>query len=138
MGFENYKDCKVCGKLFMQMTKRTICPECLKNEEEYFKIVRDYLYKYPSASVQEVSEQTDVHEEFILDWLKSGRLEKKGMTSNYPCEMCGRPIHVGRICQKCQEELGGLTSSLSSDKKEKSSEPEKKINKMYISEKKKY
>ncbi len=139
MGFDNYKECKVCGEFFMQVGKRQICPKCLESEDKYFKLVRDYLYKYPSASVEEVEEQTDVSGVFIDDWIRSGRLENKGFGMSYPCDMCGRPIHVGKICMKCQEELGGLQSGMNKSKIQEGLDDEelKRNRGMYISEKKK-
>ncbi|NLK62445.1 MAG: MerR family transcriptional regulator [Fusobacteria bacterium] len=137
MSFDNYKDCQVCKKLFMKMTRREICPECLKDEEKYFKIVRDYLYKYPLASIEEVSSQTDVHEKYIIDWIEDGRLEKKGLTTNYSCEMCGSPIHMGKVCHKCQSDLNGLKGELLKNTRPNIDEQERRGQKMYISEKKK-
>ncbi len=132
VGFENYVECKVCGSMFMKFGKTQICTKCMDKEEEYFIKVKDYLYDYPSATVEEVSEQTDVDEAFIKYWVDNGRLERAGLAMTFPCEMCGRPIHIGRICKKCQEGLGNIADEIRGQSKGKE---ELGTNKMYIIEK---
>lgn len=131
MAFGNYVKCKMCGTFFNKIGRKDICPTCREKEEDLFKVVRDYLYDYPEAPMTEVVEQTDVDEDLIAEWIRDGRLESKGITLTYPCEMCGKGIHEGKICKKCKDSLGDISNGLkgqieSGDKKRT----------MYISEKK--
>lgn len=118
MGFDNLVECKICGKLFMKVGRKSICPNCLDKEEELFMKVKNYLYECPDASIKEVAEQTEIDESLIMDWVREGRLERKGITITYPCEICGKPIHIGKICKSCQDKLGDAADSLNETKDE--------------------
>ncbi|BDU51085.1 hypothetical protein [Haliovirga abyssi] len=132
MGFDNLVECKICGKLFMKTGRKNICPSCLNKEEELFMEVKNYLYDSPNASIKEVAEQTEIDEGLIMDWVREGRLERTGIIMTYPCEMCGKPIHTGKICKSCQNELGVVSDSLSGTKDEGKDETKRS---MYISDK---
>lgn len=131
MPFGTYIKCEICGNFFNKVGRKNICSSCREDEDKLFIIVRDYLYEYPKAPIGEVSEQTDVPEDLIAEWVREGRLESKGITLTYPCGMCGKPIHEGKICKKCTDSLG----SVSKDLKDQLDSGEKKRT-MYISEKK--
>lgn len=114
MGLE-YAECRRCRKLYLKSGVKNVCPECLQKEDEDFSKVKEYLYDYPHASIDEVADQTEVDNETIIDWVKSGRLETGGVAVSYPCTICGRPIHSGKICAKCEQALGGGAKDFKSD-----------------------
>lgn len=121
MGVASYAACTSCGKMFLKVGTRSVCPECAEREEGDFLKVKEYLYEYPNSTIEEVSEQTEVSREVILGWIKDGRIEAKGMAISYPCSICGKPIHMGKICMKCQKEMGAAADSLKgSDEPQKS------------------
>lgn len=108
----NLRNCPECGKLFVY-NHRNLCPECLKKDEEDFDIVRDFLYKNPKATVEEISKKTGVSSKSILEFLKEGRLMLRSNNVNIilSCELCGEPIVSGRLCEKCSKKFKrGLTS----------------------------
>lgn len=99
------RNCPVCGRVFNYVGK-SMCPECVRREDQDYDAVADYLYKHPNASVTEVSEATDVREELILRFLREGRLlVNDGAAAGLYCESCGAPIRTGRLCQRCMEKL---------------------------------
>ena len=104
------RNCKNCGRIFNYMGK-PICPDCIKEDDEDFKKVRDYLYKYPGTSMSKVSEELEVSMQKIKRYLREGRLEIVGDDPNMilSCEVCGRSIKSGRFCDMC---VGGLTRDL--------------------------
>lgn len=109
----SYKTCKYCGRIF-QTSGANICPECLREMEDQFKLIKEYLYQHPRASVEEVSKDTEVDERLILHFLREGRLEMVAADGFLLCEKCGAPITSGRLCKKCSEELShALGSALS-------------------------
>ncbi|WP_054693806.1 hypothetical protein [Syntrophomonas palmitatica] len=57
---------------------------------------------HPRASVVEVSEETGVEEEKILQYLRDGRLISSGFTEVITCERCGKSIRAGRYCEACK------------------------------------
>ena len=100
------RNCKKCGKIYAY-DGFDLCLACRKEEEEEFKRVRKYIYDNPNASIQTVSEETNVSVKKILRFLKEGKLEIKDENSNFilNCERCGVPIKTGRFCEKCKAEL---------------------------------
>ena len=41
----------------------------------------------------------------LLGLIREGRFEQVGIKLCYPCEKCGAPIVVGKLCGSCSEEL---------------------------------
>ena len=96
MGLAN---CKECGKLFVQ-NPAGVCPDCYRLIEEQETKVAAYLRDNQRASITEVHEATGVSEKVILKMIKKGRIVG-GVTMEYPCESCGKPIAEGRVCAEC-------------------------------------
>lgn len=107
----NYKTCKNCGNIF-QSTGPDICPGCLRKMEDQFKIIKEYLYQHPKASVEEVAEKTEVEEKLILHFLREGRLEMVAADGSLVCEKCGAPITSGRLCKTCSGTLANALESV--------------------------
>lgn len=100
------RNCPRCGKIFTYFG-RTICNKCLETEENEFKIVKEYIYDNPGATISEVSQETEVSVEKIIRFLREERLEIKSENSNLllECEKCGRAINSGRFCENCKGQL---------------------------------
>ena len=100
------RNCSRCGKLFAYYG-RSICNNCMEKEEEEFKIVKEYLYDHPKATVFEVSEATEVSVDKIMRFLREERLEISSENVNLilECESCGVPIKTGKYCKECRDEL---------------------------------
>jgi flagellar operon protein (TIGR03826 family) len=106
----NYRNCSRCGKLFIQVGQRTICPDCVREDDKSFDVIRDYLYDHPGAGVVEVSERTGIDEQLVLQFLRDGRLVLgQGVADSLRCERCGAQIRTGRLCDRC---LASLTSEV--------------------------
>ncbi len=104
------KQCRSCGKLFQSLGS-PLCMECNEQLDERFRLVRDYLYSHPSASVIQLSKATGVSERDILTFLKEDRLALNQESELMRCEKCGKAIASGRLCEHCKEELSRVLSS---------------------------
>lgn len=123
-------NCKKCGRMFSSIAGEKLCSRCRTNDEDDFKIVREYIYDNPGARVQEVAEETGVSEKKILKFLREGKLELKGEGVGYPCASCGKSIKTGRFCEECQRELKqGFTKAFNLDKKDNDTETTTSIGK---------
>ncbi len=112
-------NCKKCGRLFGSENGEVHCSKCRDNDDEDFKKVRDYLYDHPGASVQEVSEETEVSEQKIIKFLKQERIEiVEDENAVLGCERCGVSIKTGKYCEKCKNDLKKELSAALGDLKE--------------------
>lgn len=100
------RNCPRCGKIFTYIS-RPICNNCMDLEENEFKIVKEYIYDNPGASISEVAQATEVSVERIMRFLREERLEISSEHSNLmlECERCGRAIKSGRFCENCKVEM---------------------------------
>ncbi|HOQ75630.1 MAG TPA: flagellar operon protein YvyF [Thermoclostridium sp.] len=100
------RNCKRCRKIFTYITGPQLCEVCKKQEEEEYEKVRKFLREYPGATIQEVSQATEVSQQLIYKFLKEGRLE---VATDSPiallCENCGVRITSGRFCVNCSKRL---------------------------------
>ncbi len=100
-------NCARCDKVFVKTTK-SICPDCVKEEEKQFQIVYNFLKKRENrqATIPEIVEATEVKEEIILQFVKDNRLRSSQFPNlSFPCERCGEPIASGKICERCKNDL---------------------------------
>lgn len=98
------RNCRRCKKLFVSVG-RSICPKCVDEEEKQFEIVRKYLEEHPHSTASQIAKATNVPEEQIIEFVKSGRLTIKDALIAYECEICGRPIYTGKVCIECRKKL---------------------------------
>lgn len=100
------RTCRRCKNLYQHITGPEVCPRCRRKEEDMFQVVKQYLRENPGASMQEVSEETEVPTYLIESFLRAGRLQ---VAPNSPialsCERCGAKIVTGRFCNKCSNNL---------------------------------
>jgi len=100
------RNCRRCKKIFSYVTGPQLCEVCKKIDEEEFEKVRKFLRDFPGATIQEVSQATEVSQQTIYRYLREGRLE---VASDSPiallCENCGVRITSGRFCVNCSKRL---------------------------------
>lgn len=99
------KTCRNCGKIF-QFRGSYTCPECVREIDNLFVKVRDFIYRNPRANVETICEETGADSDMILDWLREGRLlASEGSMPLLKCTKCGAPITTGQLCTKCANSL---------------------------------
>jgi len=102
------RQCDFC-RVPYQSHGNKLCAECLLELDQDFIKIREYLYDHEGAGIDEVSEATDVTRKTILHLLKEERLlvgdENGNANSLLTCESCKRPIHTGRMCVACKNEV---------------------------------
>ncbi len=99
------KNCSNCGRMFQSVAGVKLCGRCRTSDDDIFKVVREYIYDNPGATIPEVSEATEVAEDKILKFLREGKLEIKGDGMLLDCEKCGASISSGRFCDACTREM---------------------------------
>lgn len=127
-------NCKQCGRVFQAEGIEKLCSRCRSNDEEDFKVVREYIYDNPDANIKDVAEETGVLEEKILKFLRAGKLILKGENAMVlDCERCGKGISTGRYCDECSSAMARELKSAFAIPAKEVSQPETKSSKGYYS-----
>jgi flagellar operon protein (TIGR03826 family) len=102
----NLANCSRCGKVFSTVPGgRDICPACLKEEDSNYLKVFHFFSTRPSATAQEIAQETGVDIKEIYRYVRENRLKLVKMDTGLYCEGCGIPISQGKICEKCRQKL---------------------------------
>ncbi|MCA1293999.1 flagellar protein [Paenibacillus sp. alder61] len=111
----NVENCPRCGRLFAKNFK-DICPVCIKDIEKEYEKCLEYLRQEKTATIQEVSDATEVSVRQITKFIKEGRISiANNPNMMYPCEVCGVLIREGNMCDGCR---GRLTRDLTAAARE--------------------
>ena len=107
------KNCKSCKRLFNYIAGPQLCPQCLEELEKKFQQAKAYINENKGATIQSVSEEVDVPETQVRQWIREERLVfANASLAGIVCETCGTPITTGRYCDKCKartmNELNGI------------------------------
>ena len=94
------RNCKNCNRFFKYQSSK-YCPNCVIEMDQVFIKVREYIYDNPNSTVVEVSKNTGVDNEIIMEFLRDGKLELKEATILLECKSCGRAIKTGVMCKEC-------------------------------------
>lgn len=105
----NISKCKRCGSLFQKMTSRTICQQCVRQEELDFIKVKERIQDFPGENINQLAENTGVDRHLIVQFMRSGRLQmdqsKIPEELFSPCQRCGQPTTSNRFCEKCLKQV---------------------------------
>lgn len=103
----NVSNCKYCGRLFNAISRERICPNCQKQLDEKFVVVKEFLRENPNSSVDEVSKECEVSTKQIRQWVREERLTfSENSMEGIECERCGVMIKTGRYCETCKLAVG--------------------------------
>ncbi|MCY0887983.1 MAG: hypothetical protein OWQ59_05940, partial [Alicyclobacillaceae bacterium] len=96
--------CPRCGG-FYRPTRRNLCPNCQREENQLFEKARHYLKQEPQCNVYQLATHLEVHHDVVEDWIREGLL----IVRNHPnltvsCERCGKTA-LGKYCTACKDAL---------------------------------
>ena len=98
------KNCPVCGKLYSEIGRK-MCPDCYDQQQDKETEVVNFVRENKGAKIPEIIEATGAPESMIKRLIREGRFEQIGIKMSYPCEKCGEPIIMGKLCQSCQDKI---------------------------------
>ncbi len=68
-------NCTRCGKLVGQgRLEQEVCSACFVLQERDFRLCKDYLSKYPAATIRELCENTGIPFSRLMNWITEGRI----------------------------------------------------------------
>jgi flagellar operon protein (TIGR03826 family) len=116
----NVANCPRCGKIFVKGFN-DVCPNCMKDLEQQYEKCVTYLRKNRGATINEVSETTEVSMKQIIKFIREGRISiMNAPNMAYPCEVCGTLIRENPICEPCRGKLAKDVRNNAEDEQRKS------------------
>ena len=107
------RSCRNCGRLFNYLQGQPICPACRNKLEKKFEEVKEYIRSHESASIQQISEDTEVSVKQIKQWVREERLTFSSKSPvGIECESCGAMIRTGRFCDKCKNNMANTLQQM--------------------------
>lgn len=108
------RNCRSCGRLFNYMGGGpNVCPDCVKELENKFHEVKEYIRSNPKAAIGVVAEENGVTVKQIKQWVREERLEFSAESQvALECESCGKMIRVGRFCDECKDKVKNEMESM--------------------------
>lgn len=99
-------NCSRCGRVYPAISGgRDICPTCIKQEEDNYHKIFQYLSSQPSATAQEIAQATEIDVKEIFRYVRENRLRLVKADTGLFCEGCGIAISQGKMCEKCRQSL---------------------------------
>ena len=91
-----------------------------------YQKVKTFIKENPNHNIKEVSEECEVPEGQIKQWVREERLQFSRESKALLCERCGKPITTGRFCNSCKTEMANAINDAmkpaSEEKQEAASE----------------
>lgn len=110
-------NCPCCGKVF-QKNLRNLCMDCIQALENEYDACCLYLRSHRKATTEELVQATGVSRLKITGWIKSKRLSVNDYPNlTYPCDSCGVPIRLNKLCYSCSTRLSREIRELQSEEK---------------------
>ena len=96
--------CEKCGGVMVfKGVGEYQCEDCKELAYDDYGKVRRYIEGHKGATAPEIESATGVKQRTIRTMLKEGRLEVAPDSKAFlHCEMCGKTIRYGRLCQECE------------------------------------
>ncbi len=102
----NLANCSRCNRVFTSVPGgRDICPHCIKEEDDNYLKIFQYLSTRPAATAQEIAQDTEIDLKEIFRYVRENRLRLVKTDTGLSCERCGIPIAQGKMCEKCLRTL---------------------------------
>ncbi|UJF33232.1 TIGR03826 family flagellar region protein [Paenibacillus hexagrammi] len=102
----NVGNCPRCGRVYVKGGIHDVCPNCLKTIEMQYEKCLKYLRENRGATLNELSEATEVPVRQITKFIREGRISiVHAPNMSYPCEVCGTLIRESNMCESCRSKL---------------------------------
>lgn len=125
--------CKLCRKPFNSAGNK-FCTDCLRQIENDFFIVRDFIYDNKGADIDAISRGTGVDKIVIQHLIREGRFFYEDVQAEgagvYKCKICGKPAGTDKICRDCKANLASsMASQMEKSRQQKETPPQPAANK---------
>lgn len=107
----NVANCKKCGTLFLQTSKRDICDKCFEEQNKLLSEINTYVIMYPEQMIplEEVLNKFNLSINEFEAFFAAGKLVKITQKISMVCAKCGKTVPIAgktnRLCSACAKKL---------------------------------
>lgn len=107
----NVANCKKCGTLFLQTSKRDICDKCFEEQNKLLSEINTYVIMYPEQMIplEEVLDKFNLSINEFEAFFAAGKLVKITQKISMVCSKCGKTVPIAgktnRLCSACAKKL---------------------------------
>ena len=107
----NVANCKKCGTLFLQTSKRDICDKCFEAQNKILSEINTYVITSPEPTVplDELLKKFNITRDEFEAFYLAGKFVKIGQKVTFICAKCGKEVPIANktnfICSVCAKKL---------------------------------
>lgn len=107
----NIANCKKCGALFLQTSKRDICDKCFEAQNKLISEINAFALSSPleTIALDDLLKRFDLSRDEFEVLFNAGKFVKIGQKVTFVCAKCGRTIPIANktnfICNECAKKL---------------------------------
>lgn len=107
----NVANCKKCGALFLQTSKRDICDKCFEAQNKMLSEINTYVIalQEDSISVDDLLKKFNMTKDEFEAFFAAGKFVKIAQKVTFVCAKCGKVVPIANktnfICHVCAKKL---------------------------------
>ncbi len=107
----NAANCKKCGALFLQTSKRDICDKCFEEQNKLVSDINTYVLTAPAETVplEEILTRFNLKVDEFEALFLAGKFVKVAQKVTMKCAKCGNIVPIAgktnQLCSNCAKKL---------------------------------
>ena len=107
----NVANCKKCGALFLQTSKRDICDKCFEEQNKLLSEINKYVLsaETETVSLDDLLKKFNLTKDEFEAFYLAGKFVKIGQKVTFVCQKCGNVVPIANktnfICSSCAKKL---------------------------------
>lgn len=107
----NVANCKKCGTLFLQTSKRDICDKCFEEQNKMLSEINSFVIMYPEETipVEDVMKKFNLTPDEFEAFFVAGKFVKIAQKVTMVCAKCGKTVPIAgktnQLCSNCAKKL---------------------------------
>lgn len=106
----NVANCKKCGALFLQTSKRDICDKCFEEQNKLLSEINSFVINSPeSVPMEEILKKFNLKVDEFETMFVAGKFVKIAQKVTMKCAKCGNIVPIAGktnlLCSSCAKKL---------------------------------
>lgn len=107
----NVANCKKCGALFLQTSKRDICDKCFEEQNKMLSEINKFVITSPEETIplEDLLKKFNLTKDEFEAFYLAGKFVKIAQKVTFVCAKCGNVVPIANktnfICAACAKKL---------------------------------